>query len=60
MLKRIGAIWTSWRTDFGKKSQTVMWSCRAYVPASQLTYAAFRSKAKGVLPPSDEWRRRGL
>ncbi len=36
------------------------WSCRAYVPVSQLIYAAFRSKAKGLLPPSDEWRRRGL
>ena len=36
------------------------WSCRAYVPTSQLLYAAFRSKAKGLLPPSDEWRRRGL
>jgi hypothetical protein len=30
------------------------WSCPAYVPVSQLIYAAFRSKAKGLLPPSDE------
>jgi hypothetical protein len=37
-----------------------LWSCPAYVPVSQLIYAAFRSKAKGLLPPSDEWRRRGL
>jgi hypothetical protein len=36
------------------------WSCHAYVPASQLIYAAFLSNAKGLLPPSDEWRRRGL
>ena len=49
------------------------WSCHGYVPVSQLIYAAFRSKAKhcpavvcganherGLLPPSDEWRRRGL
>ena len=36
------------------------WSCPAYVPVPQLIYAAFRSKAKGLLPPSDEWRRRGL
>jgi hypothetical protein len=36
------------------------WSCPAYVPVSQLIYAAFRSNAKGLLPPSDEWRRRGL
>ena len=36
------------------------WSWPAYVPASQLIYATFRSKAKGLLPPSDEWRRRGL
>jgi hypothetical protein len=36
------------------------WSCHAYVPVSQLIYAAFRSNAKGLLPPSDEWRRRGL
>ena len=36
------------------------WSCPAYVPVSQLIYAAFRSKAKGLLPPNDEWRRRGL
>ena len=37
-----------------------VWSCPAYVPVPQLIYAAFRSKAKGLLPPSDEWRRRGL
>jgi hypothetical protein len=37
-----------------------IWSCPAYVPVSQLIYAAFRSNAKGLLPPSDEWRRRGL
>jgi hypothetical protein len=36
------------------------WSCHGYVPVSQLIYAAFRSNAKGLLPPSDEWRRRGL
>jgi hypothetical protein len=36
------------------------WSCPAYVPVSQLIYAAFRSKAKGLLPPNDECRRRGL
>jgi hypothetical protein len=36
------------------------WSCPAYVPVSELIYAAFRSNAKGLLPPSDEWRRRGL
>ncbi|WP_420319410.1 DUF6538 domain-containing protein [Halocynthiibacter namhaensis] len=36
------------------------WSCPAYVPVSELIYAAFRSKAKGLFPPSDEWRRRGL
>ena len=37
-----------------------VWSCHGYVPVSQLIYAAFRSNAKGLLPPSDEWRRRGL
>jgi transposase-like protein len=36
------------------------WSCHAYVLVQQLIYAAFRSKAKGLLPPSDEWRWRGL
>jgi hypothetical protein len=36
------------------------WSCPAYVPVTELIYAAFRSKAKGLLPPNDEWRRRGL
>jgi len=30
------------------------WTCHAYVPGSQPIYAAFRSKAKGLLPPSDE------
>lgn len=40
--------------------QTENWSCHGYVPVSQLIYAAFRSNAKGLLPPSDEWRRRGL
>jgi hypothetical protein len=36
------------------------WSCHAYVPVSELIYAAFRSKAKGLLPPRDECRRLGL
>ena len=36
------------------------WSCPVWVPVSQLIYAAFRSNAKGLLPPNDEWRRRGL
>ena len=36
------------------------WSCPAYVPVSQLIYAAFRSKAKELLPPSDEFLRLGL
>ena len=39
---------------------TVSWSCPAYVPVSQLIYAALRSKAKGLFPPSDECRRLGL
>ncbi|MFT4784542.1 MAG: hypothetical protein ACI9IV_002289 [Paracoccaceae bacterium] len=30
------------------------WSCHACVPVSQLIQAAFRSKAKGLLPPNDE------
>jgi len=30
------------------------WTCPAYVPVSELIYAAFRSNAKGLLPPSDE------
>ena len=30
------------------------WSCHAYVLVSELIYAAFRSNAKGLLPPSDE------
>jgi len=30
------------------------WSCHGYVPVSQLIYAAFRSNAKGLFPPSDE------
>ena len=38
----------------------MIWSCHGYVPVSQLIYAAFRSNAKGLLPPGDEWRRRGL
>jgi transposase-like protein len=36
------------------------WSCQAYVPVSQLIYAAFRSNAKGLLPPKHECLRRGL
>jgi hypothetical protein len=31
-----------------------IWTCPAYVPVSELIYAAFRSNAKGLLPPSDE------
>ena len=38
----------------------IYWTCPAYVLVSELTYAAFRSNAKGLLSPSDEWRRRGL
>ena len=34
--------------------ECLCWSCRAYVPVSELIYAAFRSNAKGLLPPSDE------
>ena len=30
------------------------WTCRVYIPVSELIYAAFRSNAKGLLPPSDE------
>ena len=37
-----------------------VWSCSAYVPVSQLIYAAFRSNAKGLFPPNDECRRLGL
>jgi hypothetical protein len=37
------------------QSEAVMhWTCPAYVPVSELIYAAFRSNAKGLLPPSDE------
>ncbi|WP_187292566.1 hypothetical protein [Octadecabacter antarcticus] len=36
------------------------WTCHAYVPVSELFYAAFRSNAKGLLPPSDECLRLGL
>ena len=35
-------------------------TCHAYVPASQLIYAAFRSKANGLLPPNDNCRLRGV
>ena len=38
----------------------VNWSCHAFVPVSELIYAAFRSNAKGLLPPSDECLRLGL
>jgi len=58
-------VWVSLKTDSRqqatKKAPAVWdWSCHAYVPVSELIYAAFRSNAKGLLPPSDEWRRRGL
>jgi len=42
------------------KAIFVVWSCRAYVPVPQLIYAAFRSNANGLLPPSDECLRRVL
>jgi 5-methylcytosine-specific restriction enzyme subunit McrC len=32
----------------------ISWTCRVYIPVSELIYAAFRSNAKGLLPPSDE------
>lgn len=41
-------------------SEVVEWSCPAYVPVSELTNVTFHSNAKGLLPPSDEWRQRGL
>ena len=31
-----------------------IWTCRVYIPVSELIYAAFRSNAKGLLLPSDE------
>ena len=40
--------------------QRADWSCHAFVPVSELIYAAFRSNAKGLLPPSDECLRLGL
>jgi len=39
---------------------STIWSCPACVSVSHLIYATFRSNAKGLLPPSDECRRRGL
>jgi len=50
----------SFGDDFAAITVDPSWSCHAYVPVSELIYAAFRSNAKGLLPPSDEWRRRGL
>jgi hypothetical protein len=47
-------------TDLNQIAYDTRWSCPAYVPVSQLIYAAFRSKAKGLLPPSDECLRLGL
>ena len=44
--------------DLGREARD--WSCPAYVPVSQLLYAAFRSNAKGLFPPNDECRRLGL
>jgi len=45
---------TSEREEKGDTWFFSEWSCPAYVPVSQLIYAAFRSNAKGLLPPSDE------
>ena len=41
-------------THYRFRSDTA-WSYRAYVPVSQHIYSAFRSKAKGLSPPCDEW-----
>ena len=43
-----------------KPEPLAAWTCPAYVPVSQLIFAAFRSNAKGLLPPSDECLRLGL
>ena len=48
------------RDDMGQAPEEEVWSCPAYVPVSQLIYAAFRSNAKGLFPPNDECRRLGL
>ena len=38
-----------------------VWTCHGLVPVQVLAcYAAFRSKAMGLLYPNAEWRRRGL
>ena len=38
---------------YGIKPKTVAnWTCRVYIPVSELIYAAFRSNAKGLLPPN--------
>ena len=34
------------------------WPFHAYVPVSELFYTAFRSNAKGLLPPNNGWRGR--
>ncbi len=36
------------------------WTCRVFVPLRLLVWATWRSKAKGLLPPNAECRRRGL
>ena len=61
IIKRLADINPN-QTKIGENQSAnkVQWSCHGYVPVSQLIYAAFRSKAKGLLPPSDECRRRGL
>jgi putative transposase len=57
--RELAVTFTDTESYFVSEASTY-WSCHAYVPVSQLIYAAFRSNAKGLLPPSDEWRRRGL
>ena len=58
---RVGVAWIDTQEDqLGVVVVYDNWPSHACVPVSQLIYAAFRSNAKRLLPPSDEWRRRGL
>ena len=47
-------LWDDYPNKWQQQDLGTDWTCRVYIPVSELIYAAFRSNAKGLLPPSDE------
>ena len=59
VLNRSQTVWDFQEKLFDSRLET-FWTCHVFVPLQVLTYAAFASKAKGLIQPRAECLRRGL